>query len=127
MMIPPVSHYMTSRPHVVTSRDSLAKARDLMTAHSIHHLPVVDHGRLVGIVTDDDLDRTRSYDEHVSDAMTGDVAGVDEAVPLDEAVMLMNTGHRSSLVITSKTAITGIFTITDAMRAFAEILRSNAA
>lgn len=125
-MIPPVSRYTTSTLHVVTSRDSLATARELMTTHAIHHLPVVDGGRLVGIVSDNDLARMQPYDEHVSDAMTSDVTQVDAALPLDEAVALMNAGRLGSLVVTSrKPGIRGIFTITDAMRAFAELLRSN--
>jgi acetoin utilization protein AcuB len=125
MLIPPVSRYMTSTPRIVTSHDTLSTARELMMAHSIHHLPVVDDGQLVGIVSDNDLERTRSYDEHVSDAMTCNVTRVDEAAPLDEAVTLMNAGRLGSLVVTGKAGITGIFTVTDAMRAFAEILQRN--
>lgn len=125
MTIPPVSRYMTSKPHVISSHDSLSTARALMTTHGIHHLPVVDGGRLVGIVSDNDVARMQSHDDRVSDAMTCDVGLVDETDPLDAAVMLMNAGRLGSLVVGRESGITGIFTSTDAMRALAEILQTN--
>jgi CBS domain-containing protein len=46
---------MTSNPVTVGSRDSLVMAKDLMAAGSFRRLPVVDGGRLVGILTERDI------------------------------------------------------------------------
>ncbi len=50
-----VRDVMTSEPVVVAPRTSLAEAAALMLAVDCGVLPVVDHDRLTGIVTDRDL------------------------------------------------------------------------
>lgn len=53
---PPVAALMTGTPMTVSPDATLARAWDLMQAHRIRHLPVVDaQGRLVGLVTHRDL------------------------------------------------------------------------
>ena len=61
-----LANAMTSNPITVGSRDTLATAKSLMDAGRFRRLPVVDDGRLVGILTERDirehtsaLDRTR--------------------------------------------------------------------
>ena len=45
-----------SRPAItVRSRDSIEKCMELMTGNRIRHLPVVDDGRLVGLISIGDL------------------------------------------------------------------------
>ena len=50
-----VERYMTPNPISVRPDTSLRKAQDLLHAHQIRHLPVVQRRRLVGIITDRDL------------------------------------------------------------------------
>jgi CBS domain-containing protein len=45
-----VREWMTAEPVVATADTSLEAAALLMTEHGIHHLPVVDNGRPVGMV-----------------------------------------------------------------------------
>jgi CBS domain-containing protein len=56
---------MTSPPRTIGSSRRISEAAALMTAHKVNRLPVVDDGRLVGIVTRSDLVRAflRSDDE----------------------------------------------------------------
>ena len=61
--IPAVSQYMSSQAFTVGPLQTLQDARDMMVRARIHHLPVVDNGKLVGIVTSRDLDSA----EHLSD------------------------------------------------------------
>lgn len=42
---------MTVNPIVVSSSDVISKASDLMTEKRLHRIPVVDNGKLVGLVT----------------------------------------------------------------------------
>ena len=50
-----VYRYMTPSPVTVGRDQSLAVAHDIMRKHRIRHLPVLDAGALVGIVTERDL------------------------------------------------------------------------
>jgi len=87
----------------------------------IHHLPVIDHDKLVGLVSDRDLSSI-VVDDRVADVMTTDVAVVAANAPLDEVIGLMSLGRFSSVVVMGTDGIEGIFTTTDALRAFAELL-----
>ncbi len=50
-----VQEYMSVAPVVVSSDRTLAEAHRLMRERNIRHLPVVDGGRLVGVVSQRDL------------------------------------------------------------------------
>ena len=123
MIVPTVSRYMTHNPYSIGSSELLSDAQTLMQAHSIHHLPVVDDDLLVGIISGDDLARDVTGDR-ISDAMTRDVASVSAGARLDEVIALMSAGRFGSVVITGEHGVEGIFTLSDALRAFAEILAS---
>ena len=51
----PVSRYMTARVTTVSESASVDHVMELMTAGRFRHLPVVEHGRLVGIVSIGDV------------------------------------------------------------------------
>ena len=63
-----------------------------MRTHAIRHLPVLDAGKLVGVLSDRDVQRFRRYydpDLDVEDAMTEDVYKVVRDEPLDRVVAAM--------------------------------------
>jgi CBS domain-containing protein len=51
----PVSRHMTSRVTTVSESASIDHVMETMTAGRFRHLPVVEHGRLVGIVSIGDV------------------------------------------------------------------------
>jgi CBS domain-containing protein len=122
MLIPPVSRYMTPAPRSVSPRDRLSSVRELMQIQKIRHLPVVDDAELVGIITDRDARRVHPADDSVEDAMTYDVASLPTETPLDEVLALMESRRLSSVVLVGKAGVEGIFTTTDAIRAFRDLL-----
>jgi CBS domain-containing protein len=121
MVMPPVSEFMTPNPYAIASDQALSTARSLMQLNRIHHLPVVDNDKLVGIVCDRDLLPHGSGDR-VGDVMTRDVATVSSSASLGEVLNLMEAGRIGSVVIAGELGIEGIFTITDALRVFAQFL-----
>ena len=123
--MPPVSRYMTSQPHAVAPRDRLWVARDLMSEHAIRHVPVVENHELVGILSDRDLLAIHPPEDNVSDAMSRHVAAVSAETPMDEVIALMVSKRIGSVVIVGRTGVEGIFTLTDAMRAFCDVLHRN--
>ena len=60
---------MTRQPWTVQLDDSLTVARRMMAEREIHHLPVLDGGIVVGMVTDRDLAGTQGRLGTVSDVM----------------------------------------------------------
>lgn len=51
----PIATVMTAAPHVISPDASVHDAALAMAQHGIRHLPVVDDGRLIGVVTERDL------------------------------------------------------------------------
>ena len=58
--------WMTAEPITVTPSTTLAVAETLMCEYGVHHLPVVDGGRVVGMVGLRDVTRALRHGETVS-------------------------------------------------------------
>lgn len=124
-----VERYMSARPTVVTSKHTLVEAHQVMREKGIRHLPVVDEGKLVGIVSQRDLyllETLRGVDaarELVEEAMTDEPLTVSPDAALDVVVERMMAERRGSAVVVDRKAVVGIFTSTDALRALVELIR----
>lgn len=133
MQMPAVSRYMSQQPWTIDRRASLAAAHQLMREHRIRHLPVLDEGRLVGIVSQGDLHLLETIaeldleDVEVAEAMTPNPCVVPGDTPLDEVVEIMADKKYGSVLILGRDGVEGIFTTIDACRAFAATLRSGVA
>ena len=108
-------------------------AHRMMHEHHIRHLPVLHEARLVGIVSDRDLnliETLRDVDPKtvtVEDAMTPNPYVVEPDVGLDEVVSTMAEKKYGCAVVVQHNKVVGIFTTVDACRAFAELLHSRLA
>jgi acetoin utilization protein AcuB len=126
---PTVRKYMTVSPVVIASGKSLTEAHQLMREKKIRHLPVVDDGRLVGLVSQRDLyllETLKDVDqgtETVEEAMTPEPYTVGPDVPLDDVAVTMAEHRFGSAVVVERGAVIGVFTTTDALAALASILR----
>lgn len=121
---------MTCQPWTIRHDAKLSQAKQLMREHGIRHLPVLDAGALVGIVSERDLGliemmpRTDHEELSVADAMVADVytASVDECV--DTIVEKMaERKYGSAVVLNRRGAVEGIFTTVDALQVLADVLR----
>ena len=129
--IPTMAAMMTPFPFYVDISDSLLRARDLMREYEVRHLPVVKSHELLGILTDRDLKRALDPDLglppkdelFVRDVYRPDPYVVDDYSPLDEVLAHMATHHLGSALVTKHGRLAGIFTSTDACRAYCEHLR----
>jgi acetoin utilization protein AcuB len=126
---------MSPAPITVTSNQSLGEALDLLSAHNIRELPVVERGNLVGIVTDRDLrevspsypffrdeEEIRHYKTNmkVASAMTPDPVVVSPETPLVEAAKLLQTYRVTSLPVVKDGRLVGIISVTDILGLFVE-------
>jgi acetoin utilization protein AcuB len=111
---------MTAQPWAVQIDDSVSVARQMLVEREIRHLPVVDAGELVGMVTERDLATASGrVGAIVGDVMTSALA-VDEERPLDEVLAKMLERRRDAVVVTGGGRVRGIFTAMDAVRLLRE-------
>jgi acetoin utilization protein AcuB len=131
--VPPVQKYMTTSPHSIGADQTLAHAHAMMKKFSIRHLPVLTGGRLVGIVTDRDLqfvETLRDVDPttmQVDQAMSTEVYAVSPDAPLDTVVGEMGERKYGSAVVMQNEKVVGILTTVDVCRAFSELLHARLA
>ena len=50
-----IADVMTHMPIAISNADTIGRAEELMTTHAIRQLPVLEEGKLVGMITDRDL------------------------------------------------------------------------
>lgn len=50
-----IADVMTHMPIAISNTDTIGRAEELMTTHAIRQLPVLEEGKLVGMITDRDL------------------------------------------------------------------------
>jgi acetoin utilization protein AcuB len=119
-----VARWMTKDPVVVESKDTLAAVRQMMDKGSFHRVPVVDGGKLVGIVSDRDLRQHTGALARVkvNGAMTTSVVSVTPTTMLEEAANLLVKHKFGGLPVVDRGKPVGIITATDLLRAFAEVL-----
>ena len=126
-MSEPISSYMTKSPVTIGRNASLAKAHALMREHDIRHLPVMQGGRIVGMVSRGDLHLIETIADFpleavdVNEAMTADPYVVTLGTPADRVVDTMaKHEYGCAIVIGPDGDVAGIFTTIDAMRVLAE-------
>lgn len=109
-----------SRPvEVVSPESSIIEAGKILETRGIKRLPVVEAGRLVGMVTQTDIARgliAISPLKAVSDIMTANVTSIDTAATITEAAQLMSAQGISSLIALHRHGVAGIITEKDLLR-----------
>lgn len=137
-MLPEVRNVMTSPVETLPPGATMEEGIQLEMRLRIRHIPVVESGRLVGIVTDRDLKRAtpsvlsgvdrEEYERVVrgttlARVMTRDPVVVHPETPLREAVGILVDRRFGSLpVVDADGGLVGIFTESDALRAFHALL-----
>lgn len=60
----PISHWMTVDPMTITPESSPEDALDTMLSRGFRHLPVLDGGKVLGVVSIRDLSAAKAEGEH---------------------------------------------------------------
>ncbi|HYV46908.1 MAG TPA: CBS domain-containing protein [Myxococcaceae bacterium] len=112
---------MSRDPVAARMTDSLSTAVKLFQTHSVHHLPVVERGKLVGLVTREDCLRARVNGAHagtvLKDLMTHPVLTVTPETPLRATLdRLLERRFGCLPVVEADGALVGIITSTDFAR-----------
>ena len=123
-----MSDVMTSNVITIPSRTSLAEARRIMDLHHLQRLPVVDRGKLTGIVTREGLNRagpsqltslniheiTRALNKAtVKEVMGKNLVTVSPDATVEEGVALAQDRKVGSLLVVDEGRLMGIATTND--------------
>ena len=134
-----VQEVMTREPCVVSVRDSIGKVLSRLAEADVRHLPVMDGGELVGIVSDRDLrvvalsadgategsgESARSLARPISGLMSSDVVSVGPTDDLVEAIDLMLEHRIGAVPVVDEhdARLVGIVSYVDALRVAREVL-----
>ncbi len=122
-----VTKIMTSNPLSVNLTQKISEVIQIFKERSIHHLPVVSGGRVIGIISKTDIDRitfVSGVEENgvnlavydmmtIEQVMTKDVETIDEKDLVKDAARILATGKFHALPVVSDGKLTGILTSTD--------------
>lgn len=135
-----VSRWMSKTPFTVKPRSPLVDAFELMHQHRIRHVPVVDHGKLVGIISDRDVrqamplrkhgggDTEPAYGKamtrtHVDTVMTRNPITVSPMSTVREAAEIICREKVGALPVMEDEKLVGIVSTDDLLWAFVEHAR----
>jgi acetoin utilization protein AcuB len=125
-----IDHFMTPNPHCIGRDQPLSLAHQMMRSLRVRHLPVLDRGHLVGILSQRDLffvETLRDVDPAkvtVEDAMSPDVYVVPPEKLIGEVATVMAEHKFGCTVIARGEQIQGIFTTNDALRVLVGIVEA---
>jgi len=125
----PIREFMTPSPHSIGREQPLSVAHERMRKLGIRHLPVLDAGKLVGILSQRDalfIETLRDVDPAtvpVEDAMSPDVYIVQPDTPLVDVANAMADHKYGCAVVTDGHKVVGIFTTVDAVRVLAGLVQ----
>ena len=136
-VLAPVSTIMTSDLITVNPKDPLKMVKDLFDANRIHHLPVVRHKKIVGLISKMDLlfflkgtsgDKTEeSYYNEVhlenfcaEDIMTKGLAKIESSTRISVAIEIFKENLFHSIPVVDGEELVGIVTVYDIIKALAE-------
>jgi CBS domain-containing protein len=130
---PQVIAFMTPFPYSIDVDAPLEEAHALMRKHHFRHLPVTSAQAIVGVLTDRDINLVLepdfgSSDERelrVRDAYLERPCVVPASTPVASVARTMAENRLGSAIVTKHDKLVGIFTVTDACRALAEVLEGH--
>ncbi|HEY6878609.1 MAG TPA: CBS domain-containing protein [Polyangiales bacterium] len=125
---PTVQQYMSRSPLTIGRDQPLSRAHAVMREHAIRHLPVLEGGSLIGMLSQNDLYLVESLPDvdarqvSVEEAMSREVYAVPPETPLVDVARTMADSKLSSAVIMQGQHVLGVFTGVDLARALARLL-----
>ena len=135
-----VKNRMTTEVITLNPDQTLLKAMTLIQQKRIRHLPVVQGGKVVGIVTERDVRKAGASDSSslsifelnylldqikVSSFMTKKVITVSPDEPIEAAARLIYDHKIGALPVVEQTPLVGLITSSDILETFIEVLGIN--
>jgi acetoin utilization protein AcuB len=128
--VPTIQKYMTVLPHTIGKDQTLESAEKVMREYRIRHLPVLDGGRLVGILSDRDIKLVETLKDVdpakvlVEEAYSPDPYVVSPSSELTSVCSTMAENRYGCVLIEDNHKLVGIFTWVDALNAFNHLMET---
>ncbi len=132
-----VKNKMTGNPFTISPDQTIPEAQEIMMQHNVRRLPVVKNGKLVGIVSKEDIERyspskatALSMGEityllsktKIKQIMSKHLITVSPDALLEEAAILMRDNDVGFLPVVDDGKLVGIITESDIFDSFIELL-----
>lgn len=128
--VPPIFKYMTTSPHTVDEKESIANAAKKMAEHRIRHLPVMSGSKVVGLLSLRDINVIETLQGVDPKTVTVDAAmatqpyQTDAMTPVTEVASTMAEHKYGSAIVVQNNEVVGMFTTVDACRVLAEVFET---
>lgn len=135
-LLAPVSSMMTTEVKTVEPEDTMKKVEQVFRENRIHHIPVVEKGKLLGIVsksdylffkrgfndqtTDNRIDEFRLKTRKVKDIMTKGIAKLEMADRIGVALEIFKENLFHAIPIVDDGKLVGIITTFDIIKKLSE-------
>lgn len=132
-----VRDYMTADPQTLGAEHSLLDAVLIMRRAGFRHIPVMEDGRLIGVLSERDVTRAAPSlllpllpddynrvfeDTQVGKVMTKNPVSTTPDAPLAEAVDLLRSNRLGCLPVVEQGKLVGIITKADMLRALFDLI-----
>jgi len=124
-----IKDFMTRSPHAIGHDQSLKLAHERMHQFGIRHLPVLDGGVLVGVLSERDIaligaiSPGQAEQTTVEEAMSAEPYAVEPDTDVQTVVARMAERKYGCAVVMENHKVAGVFTSTDALSMLAVLLR----
>jgi acetoin utilization protein AcuB len=123
-----VYRWMTPSPQTVGAEATLFDAIVIMRRYGIRHLPVLDRGELVGIVSERDLAFAERFldsrHSRIDSMMTREPYVTVPYASMADVCRVMAANKYGAAIVCDGPNVVGVFTAVDALRAIAETTQS---
>ncbi|MEY8248870.1 MAG: CBS domain-containing protein [Bermanella sp.] len=129
--MPKIKDVMSAFPFSIHATDAITQARTMMKEHKVGHLPVKLEDGSLSVISLRELERTQlpghshtDFDElTVGDLCPSNAYHVNLQTSLIEVLDHMSETHTDCALVTRNDKLAGVFTFSDACRAYSEHLK----
>lgn len=128
--IPTVQKYMSTSPVTVSVEQTIEFAGKVMREHGIRHLPVLDGGAIVGLLSARDIALIEALvgvdpkTLRIEEAMSQSPYTTTPDSPIDQVAAEMAEHKYGAAVVVQNEKVVGMFTTVDACRTLAEVFQN---
>lgn len=130
-MKPTVRTFMTPSPKTIGRAQTLSAAHEAMKEHGIRHLPVLEDGKLVGVLSMREVQLIEGIADIDPGLILVDMAmrrhpfAVSPDALVEDVAREMAAKKLGSAVVLEGPAVVGVFTTIDALHALTELLEAS--
>jgi acetoin utilization protein AcuB len=126
-----IKHFMSASPQAIGHDQTLKLAHERMQQSGIRHLPVLDGGVLVGVVSERDIaligaiSPPHAKDTPVEEAMSAEPYAVPPDADIIEVTAHMAEHQYGCAVIMDHNKVVGVFSSSDALQLLSALLKQS--